>query len=131
MAPNVGFPASIIAACRLASIGFLPGFQQLAGFMRLVARLGERNHVRRSEPGFRHLAGEGEAINPFSGAARRDNEIEPRAVAIAPRLRGRRRPRREFLLSARHGRHPVLQSVLQFDLDCSGQRRTGKDGLCN
>ena len=52
--------------------------------MRLAPRIGERNHVRRSEPGFCDLAGEGEAVNPFSGAARRDNEIKPGAVAIAP-----------------------------------------------
>jgi hypothetical protein len=57
--------------CRL-SLGFyrvFPRLKHFAGFMRLIARLGERNHVRRSEPGFRNLAGEGEAINPFPGAA--------------------------------------------------------------
>jgi hypothetical protein len=32
--------------------------------MRLVARLGERNHVRRSELRFRDLAGKAEAVNP-------------------------------------------------------------------
>ena len=76
-----------------------------------------------SAPGFRDLAGKAEAVNPFPGDAWRDIEIELRAIATAPRLRGRRRPRREFLLSARHGRHPVLQSVLRFDPDCSGQGR--------
>ena len=112
------------------ALGFnrvFPGFEQLAGFVRLVPRFGERNHVRRSEPGFRDFAGIGEAVDPFPRAARRDNEIKPAAVAIAPRLCGRRHSRREFLFSARHGRHPVLQLVLQFDAGCSGQLRTRED----
>src|SRR5206468_3215000 len=56
-------------------------------------------------------------------AARRNHQIQPRAIAIASRLGRRGSPSREFLLSACHA---VLQLVLQCHADYSGQGRITK-----
>jgi hypothetical protein len=65
----------------------LSRFDHLTGVTRLVSRLGERHRVRRSKPRFRDFATEGETVDPFSGGARGNNEVKPRAVAIASGLR--------------------------------------------
>jgi hypothetical protein len=100
---------------------------KLAGFGRFLTGLGERDG-RVAQSHFSHPAAKGEAEDPFPGAGSGHDKIEPSPVAIAAQASWLPPPEPKVFLSP-PSPPQVLQLVLQFDADYSGQAWTSKDDI--